>query len=128
MKLSQRVSHERLTRICFIDYDREIALVVEHHDPATGERQILGVGRLQKLPGTNEAEFAALVSDAWQGHGIGPELVSRLIEIARDEKIDTIRADVLADNSVMQRILSKSGFKLHREIGDPTIAAEYALR
>jgi acetyltransferase len=127
MKLSQRVSHDRLTRICFIDYDREIALVVEHNDAKTGERQILGVGRLQKLPGTNEAEFAALVSDAWQGHGIGPELVSRLIGIARDEKIDKIRADVLADNSVMQRILAKSGFKLHREIGDPTIAAEYAL-
>ncbi len=127
MKLSQRVSHERLTRICFIDYDREMALVVEHHDPVSGEREILAVGRLQKLPGTNEAEFAALVSDNWQGQGIGPELVSRLINIARDEKIERIRADVLADNSVMQRILSKSGFKLHREIGDATIAAEYAL-
>ncbi len=127
MKLSQRVAHERLTRICFIDYDREMALVVEHTDPATGEREILGVGRLQKLPGTNDAEFAALVSDKWQGQGIGPELVSRLVAIAREEKIDRIKADVLADNTVMQRILSKSGFKLHREIGDPTIAAEYQL-
>ena len=85
------------------------------------------MGRLQKLPGTDEAEFAVLVSDAWQGRGIGPELISRLIGIARDEKIVRIRADVLADNTVMQRILSKSGFKLHREIGDPTIAAEFAL-
>jgi acetyltransferase len=127
MKLSQRVAHERLTRICFIDYDREMALVVECQDPKTQERQILAVGRLQKLPGTDEAEFAVLVSDAWQGHGIGPELISRLICIARDEKIVRIRADVLADNTVMQRILSKSGFKLHREIGDPTIAAEFAL-
>jgi acetyltransferase len=68
-----------------------------------------------------------LVSDAWQGHGIGPELVSRLMAFARDEKLERIKADVLADNSVMQRILSKKGFKLHREIGDPTIAAELAL-
>lgn len=127
MKLSQRVAHERLTRICFIDYDREIALVVEHLNRETGEKEILAVGRLQKLPGTNSAEFAAIVSDAWQGHGIGPELVDRLIKIAREEKLDSIRADVLADNSVMQRILSKSGFKLHREIGDPTIEAEFRL-
>ncbi len=127
MKLSQRVAHDRLTRICFIDYDREIALVVEHHNRETGEKEILGVGRLQKLPGTNQAEFAAIVSDAWQGHGIGPELVNRLIKIAREEKLDKIRADVLADNSVMQRILSKSGFKMHREIGDPTIEAEFQL-
>ncbi len=127
MKLSQRVAHERLTRICFIDYDREIALVVEHNNQETGEREILAVGRLQKLSGTSGAELAVLVSDAWQAKGIGPELVSRLIQIARDEKLDRIQADVLADNSVMQRILSKSGFKLHREIGDPTIAAEFVI-
>ena len=29
MNLPQRVAHERLTRICFIDYDREMALVAE---------------------------------------------------------------------------------------------------
>jgi acetyltransferase len=55
MKLSQRVAHERLTRICFIDYDREMALVVEKTDRDTGEKQILGVGRLQKLHGTKDA-------------------------------------------------------------------------
>ncbi len=54
MNLSQRVAHERLTRICFIDYDREMALVAERRDPKTGEREILGVGRLVKLLGTND--------------------------------------------------------------------------
>ncbi len=44
LQLSQRIAHERLTRICFVDYDRQTALVVEHHDQATGERQILGLG------------------------------------------------------------------------------------
>ena len=34
MKLSTRVAHERLTRICFIDYDREMALVAEAPGPA----------------------------------------------------------------------------------------------
>ena len=37
LKLSTRTAHERLTRICFIDYDREMALVAERKDPATGE-------------------------------------------------------------------------------------------
>jgi acetyltransferase len=127
MKLSQRVAHDRLTRICFIDYDREMALVAEGSDPETGERRILAVGRLQKLHGTSEAELAVLVSDAYQGQGLGPELVQRLVEIARKEGVDKITADVLADNTVMQRVLSKAGFKMHREIGDPTIAAELPL-
>ena len=69
MTLSSRVAHERLTRICFIDYDREMALVTEHQDPQTGDREIIGVGRLSKIRGTNEAEFALIVSDPFQAQG-----------------------------------------------------------
>ncbi len=82
MKLSQRVAHERLTRICFNDYDREMALVAEHKDPKTGEAQVIAVGRLKKTHGTNEAEFAVLISDEYQGRGLGTELVKRLLEVA----------------------------------------------
>ncbi len=69
LKLSQRVAHERLTRICFNDYDREIALVAELKVPKGEEKKILGVGRLSKQHGRNEAEFAVLVSDEWQRPG-----------------------------------------------------------
>ena len=79
MNLEQRIPHERLTRICFIDYDREMALVAERRNPETGEREILGVGRLSKVHGTNEAEVAVLVSDKWQGRGLGKELLARLL-------------------------------------------------
>ena len=79
MNLEQRIAHERLTRICFIDYDREMALVAERRNPETGEREILGVGRLSKIHGTNEAEVAVLVSDQWQGRGLGKELLARLL-------------------------------------------------
>ena len=71
MKLSARVVHDRLARICFIDYDREMALVVDHKDPETGEHRVLGVGRLSRLHGRNEAEFAILVADPYQGQGLG---------------------------------------------------------
>src|SRR5262249_32123054 len=99
MKLSARVAHERLTRICFIDYDRELALVAEGGDPATGGREVLGVGRLGKLFGRNEAEFALVVSDKAQGRGLGTELLRRLIAVGRDEKLDRITADILPENT-----------------------------
>src|SRR5262249_6281649 len=83
MKLSHRVAHERLTRICFIDYDREMALVVERADPVAG-RSILAVGRLSRVRGMADAEYAMLVSDAAQGKGLGTELLARLLRIARD--------------------------------------------
>src|SRR5580700_3773414 len=63
LSLSSRVAHERLLRICFVDYARVMVLVVDHKDKVTGQHRILGVGRLIKLHTKNEAEIAILVSD-----------------------------------------------------------------
>ncbi|HSJ42475.1 MAG TPA: bifunctional acetate--CoA ligase family protein/GNAT family N-acetyltransferase, partial [Xanthobacteraceae bacterium] len=86
LKLSQRTAHERLTRICFIDYDREMVLVVERKgQDCSGEA--IAIGRLSKLRGGNEeAELAVLVDDRYQGQGLGTELYRRLVAVARDEK------------------------------------------
>ena len=114
IQYNQRVAHDRLTRLCFIDYDREMALVVERTDPGTGEKALLGIGRLSKLHQAPEAEFAILVSDAYQGHGFGAELLRRLVQIGRDEKLARIIATILADNTAMQHVSRKIGFKLKR--------------
>jgi len=120
LKLSQRVAHDRLTRICFNDYDREIALVTELKVAKGEDRKVLGVGRLSKQHGGNEAEFAVLVSDEWQRQGLGTELLRRLVEIGRDEKLTRISGMVLADNHAMQHICTKLGFKVVRE-GDSNL-------
>jgi acetyltransferase len=127
MALSQRVAHERLTRICFIDYDREIALVAEVTDPDTNERVVLGVGRLSRLRGTREAEFSLLINDQYQRRRLGTELVRRLIHIGREEKLEKIRADIMAENVVMQRVCKKLGFRLHHESADGLVSAELDL-
>ena len=126
LKLSQRVAHERLTRICFIDYDREMALVAEAKD-ASGEPRIIAVGRLKKTHGANEAEFALIISDEFQGRGLGAELLRRLLEVAKDEKMNRVTADILPDNFVMQRICEKAGFELKRSADDPVVKAALEL-
>lgn len=123
MKLSQRTAHERLTRICFIDYDREIALVVDYENPKTGNHEILGVGRLSKLPGSSRAEFAMLVADSAQQLGLGTELLKRLRQIAFREHIDRITAEILVENGAMQHVCRKIGFELH-PVGDGIVKAE----
>jgi len=120
MALDQRIAHERLSRICFIDYDREMVLVAERTDPATGQRDIVGLGNLIKVHGANHGEFAAVVGDAFQGMGLGSELLRRLIEIGRDEHLDRVVADVLPENRDMQRVFQKLGFRFRRSLGDPT--------
>lgn len=116
MKLQTRTSHERLTRICFIDYNREMALVADYFNPDTQEREILGVGRLSKIYGTNEAEFGMLVSDRYQGLGLGTELLYSLLDIGRQEKLDCITAEILPENHVMQHLCRKLGFSLERNM------------
>ena len=117
IKLQARVSHERLTRICFIDYDREMALVAEHQD-AAGERSILGVARLSRLHGLNEAEFGMLVNDQYQGRGLGTELLRSLITIGRAEELDRISAEILSENRAMQHLCKKLGFRVQRDHGE----------
>jgi acetyltransferase len=127
MKLSTRVAHERLTRICFIDYDREMALVAESGNAQTGDHEILGVGRLSKMRGTQEAEFALLVSDRYQGKGLGTELLRRLVQIGRDEKITRIVGFILPQNAAMKRICQALGFLLVQQLGEPVLQAEIDL-
>jgi acetyltransferase len=123
LSLSQRIAHERLTRICFDDYDHEIALVAERVNPQDQAREIIAVGRISKLRRRNEVEFAILVSDGFQGHGLGTELLSRLIQIARDEKQNRVIGFIAAQNAPMLRVCQRLGFRLHRPLDDAEVQA-----
>ena len=127
MNLEQRIQHERLTRICFIDYDREMALVAERRNPETGESEILGVGRAMKIHGTTEAEVAVVISDNWQGRGLGKELLARLLIVGADEKLTKLTADILPDNRGIMRICEKLGFTLKHSLDDEVVRAEFKI-
>jgi acetyltransferase len=127
LKLSQRVAHERLARLCFIDYDREMALVVERRDPRSGQQEIVAVGRLIKLHGAPEAEFALLVADRFQRQGLGTALLQRLVQIGKDEKLRRIVADILPQNLAMQQVSAHLGFRLDHSLGEHQVKAALEL-
>jgi acetyltransferase len=127
LKLSQRVAHERLSRLCFIDYDREMALVAEHHDPQKDTREVIAVGRLIKRHGAPEAEFALLVSDSFQRTGLGSEVLRRLLQVARDDHLDRVIADIMPDNRAMQRVCEKLGFRLKYSVEERLVKAAIDL-
>jgi acetyltransferase len=116
-KLDTRVAHERLIRKCFIDYAQEMALVAERTAAETGQREILAVGRLSKSQNAQKAEVAVLVSDHYQRQGLGTELLDRLIEVARQEKLQEVVAHILLENLAMRNLADRFGFKF-RESND----------
>ena len=127
LKLTQRTAHERLTRICFIDYDREMALVTQLKHP-DGSSEVIAVGRLSKLHGTEEAEIAVLVRDEFQHRGLGTEIVSRLLQIARDEKLKYVASTMLGVNREMRAICKRLNFQLSVDMEDDLVNARATLR
>jgi acetyltransferase len=111
--LDRRVAHDRLSRICFPDYDREMVLVAEC-GPAEAH-EIVAVGRTMKQPGTKEAEFAIVVADRRQRQGLGHELLRRLIEIAREEKLEAVFGHILMENTGMAETCRRLGFTIAAE-------------
>lgn len=123
----QRVAHERLVRVCFTDYDREIALVAERLDPETQKLCIASIARLIRLHNSDTAEFSLIVADDYQGHGLGTEMVSRLIEVGKQENLDKMVAEILGANGGMVRICEELGFTINLDDDGETVQAELEL-
>jgi acetyltransferase len=122
MDLNIRVTHERLSRICFVDYDRAMVLVAELQDG-----DIVAVGRLMRSQSSPEAEFALLVSDAWHERGLGTELLRSLLALARNEKIHRVFGQILTENHTMQEICRQLGFETRYSIEDGLVEASIVL-
>jgi acetyltransferase len=103
-------SHEVAARYCYIDYDRELAIVAEAK--IGDKRQLMGIGRLVADPMKVSAEYAVLVGDAWQDKGLGGVLTDRCLEIARDWGVRTITAVTTADNPRMVAVFKKRDFSV----------------
>ncbi len=127
LSLDERIAHQRLSRLCFIDYDREIALVAEQKGTTCEPAKILGVGRLSKVHGRNEGEFALLVSDTAQHCGLGKALLKGLIRIGREEHLERITAPILPDNRIMIHLARSLGFEVHHPTGSLECIAELRL-
>ena len=107
-------SHEVASRYCYIDYDRELAIVAEVGEGA--ERRFVGVGRLVAEPGRTSAEYAVLVQDAWQDKGLGGLLTDYCLGIAKEWGARTVTAITTTDNPRMIAVFEKRGFRIVNDL------------
>jgi acetyltransferase len=109
-KLIKKWTHDMLIRFTQNDYDREIGLMAVGHPP--GPDVMLGVSRLVMAADRSIAEFAVIVADPWQGKGLGEKLIEQVIEIARDNDVNRLWGEVLAENLPMLGLVKKLGFTI----------------
>jgi acetyltransferase len=99
-----------LSRFTQIDYDREMAFVAVCEQ---GGREVeIGVARYVTNPDWQTCEFAIVVSDAWQGRGLGRRMLERLIEVARLRGLKSMVGHVLAGNPGMLALCARLGFRI----------------
>ncbi len=103
-------SHKVAARYCFIDYDREIAMVAEIEEE--GKKQIIGVGRLIADPDIEVMEYAILVADVWQKKDLGYMITKFCMEIAKNREINILVAETTIDNKPMLSVFRKLNFKM----------------
>jgi acetyltransferase len=117
--------HEVRVRYCNVDYDREVALVAEMVE--NGKRKILGVSRLSVEPDGKHGEMAFIVSDYWQGLGLGTKLVDYSLDIAKDKGVESVYAIMLQDNYRAISLTKKMGFAIEY-LSDGTVKATLDLK
>jgi RimJ/RimL family protein N-acetyltransferase len=110
----------------FSDLDGVDRFALVALDPAAPER-IIAVVRFHRDAGANEAEYAATVTDRWQGHGLGTALTWRLIAAARRRGIVRLYAIVMPDNEAMLQLFRDLRLPERARFADGSVRVELDL-
>ena len=116
-----RLSDRDVHRFTHVDYVNRVALIAE----LGGE--LLGVGRYDRLRGSDDAEVAFVVEDAHQGRGIGSVLLEHLAAVARERGIRRFVAEVLAENGGMVRVFLHAGYSATHEYEDSVLHLTFPI-
>jgi acetyltransferase len=104
-------AHEVATQFCYIDYSREMAIVAEITE--NNNQKLIGVGRLIADPDHETAEYAILITDAWQNKNLGTIITNFCVEISEEMGLKRIVAETTTENKAMISILKKLKFRIH---------------
>ena len=114
LEIIKDISNQAVERYCDLDYNQEMAIVAQPKD----ESKIIAVARLILSLKDKRAEFALVIADAWQGFGLGKQLLAYLIKIARDYQLEEIHCVLSSDNKRMIGLAEKFGLKVKSTDGD----------
>ncbi len=114
LEIIKDVSNEAVEKYCDLDFNQEMAIVAL----PKGGGKIIAVVRLIISLKDRRGEFALVIADAWQGLGLGTELLAYLIKIAKDYRLEELYCMLSSDNMRMIGLAGKFGLKLKSTDGD----------
>ncbi len=114
LSIRRYLPHKELQKhFVVIDYTREMAiLAVTRYQ---GNDVVAGLAQYCIVEESLSAEISIVVRDDFQSKGIGFELFSYLVSVARNQGLHTLTADILPDNLPVFRLIEKLGLKYERK-------------
>jgi GNAT superfamily N-acetyltransferase len=115
------LSEDEVARFTNVDNVDRVALIALDGD------SLVAVARYDRDPGTDEAEVAFVVVDAYQGRGLGTLLLEQLASAARHNGISTFTADVLLENAAMMRVFRGSGYPVTSSLSQGVFSIRFPI-
>ncbi len=103
-------SHEVASQFCFIDYDREIAIIAEIEEQS--QKKLVGTGRLVADPDLEKMEYTVMVADPWQRKELGGIITKYCMDIAKMKSIREMVAKTTKNNNAMISVFKKLNFEM----------------
>lgn len=111
MQVLKRLPHNGLRDLIDIDYEDELALLLEHSERGQ-EPVTIAVAQYFRDKASNFAEVAFMVDDKWQSKGLGTALFLALAEIGQEHDIRGFTAEVLLENRAMMHLFQSTGLEV----------------
>jgi RimJ/RimL family protein N-acetyltransferase len=112
---ARRPSPEELRRFTDVDPERELGLIAI--TSVQGQERQIGVARYVKESSPGDAEFAIVLSDDWQGRGLGIKLLGSLLAAAKNNGVRRLVGTTMSENRGMLALGRKLGFSLALDPG-----------
>jgi acetyltransferase len=118
----EKTTHQMAVQYCVIDYEREMAIVAQSE--VDRQPKLIGVANLLADANHEEAEFAVIIADPWQGKGLGGRLLDYCLELAARWGIKRIVAETEPTNKLMLAVFRSRGFRSEVCYDDSTVYLE----
>jgi acetyltransferase len=126
VSMMRELTPRMLSRYTQVDYHRELALVAATQMPNPANRGhphevLVGFAHYLRNPDGRGAEYALVIGDDWQRRGLGRQLMTALIDAAREQGLEYIDGLVLSSNRPMLSLMTRLGFTNDPDPEDPTM-------
>lgn len=126
VSMMRELTPRMVSRYTQVDYHRELALVAATQVPNPANRGhprevLVGFAHYLRNPDGRGAEYALVIGDDWQRRGLGRQLMTALIDAAREQGLEYIDGLILSTNRPMLTLMTSLGFTNDADPEDPTM-------